>query len=429
MPSNLEFNLICDVDNHQTGRLVVQPFLADPELLVARCSVRLSHVKDNFLSQLAEKAVGAIAGRKRVVNDTPKSLHMSSSSAFDFLGLPTELRQHILVFTDLVTKWNEVEWNPLQGFYSRSRCATPGSLQNNPSRMHGIRNSIPGCHQPKEVACHSCWERSCSRGCFCKSYHSTSSNYHRCSCWSPPTSLFLVCKIIRQDALHIFFGRNRFVVAPEISDSQLSVVRSPPSRLPASIFLAETVPKDGLRHLRFLDIVIPPFGEEMPCFYCAEGSAEQLDWIQTLDRVKGQLNVPRLTIRLSFALWMPDKKITHYRRRMRNHQRLDILNCYQSILAPLKRLGKMKRLFIHMANPTATPANDREWYLPREEARAEKLIMGKDYNAVVAGKHLAPEGRWLEGHELGHDQNVPINWVAYVAELSPDEVTFAGGSI
>lgn len=126
----------------------------------------------------------------------------------------------------------------------------------------------------------ACWERNINSGCFCMSYHAVASNHHLCNCWAPPTALFLVCRyetrfaflvcpsirltyghrIMRQDALKVFFNQNRYVVAPEgggIGEGGFDPVSTSPTTLPITTFLQNVVPKDALQHLRYLEILFP----------------------------------------------------------------------------------------------------------------------------------------------------------------------------
>ena len=141
-----------------------------------------------------------------------------------------------------------------------------------------------------------CWRRSCPRGCYCRRHAAFSSSIH-CSCWVPPRAIFLVSRSVREDALCVFYSRNRFVVLPAGAKTWLAV-SSAPDKLPPSTFLRHVVPKDALRFLRHLEIVFPSFGEDVQCDYCPLKSPQFLEWKQTLQQVKPLLDLPKLTVRV-----------------------------------------------------------------------------------------------------------------------------------
>jgi hypothetical protein len=145
-----------------------------------------------------------------------------------------------------------VEWNAESNFY-----------------LHYSRRGCGGCFDgdldcPVDFNC-ACQFRHCWQvepayvGCFCRRYHAAFSS--KCHCWSPPTSLFLICKRLQEDAQEVFFGRNRFIIVPP-TGCTFPVVESTPARLGISIFLRDVLPWQVLPLLRSLEIVFPPFHDD-----------------------------------------------------------------------------------------------------------------------------------------------------------------------
>ena len=385
--------------------MAVRPFLAETHPVLAGCSIRLSHRKDPRLQKLAEKAVATTTG------SGPPVMHKGGTHTLSypsFMDLPPELRLHILTYTDLVTPFREVEWNPSHGWYFRYEM--PYCLMyRHPRDTHGSL----GVNCPKSTSWWqddtpylACWERSDPSGCYCRAYHTAYSTIHRCDCWAPPKSIFLVSHAMRQDAKQVFFGHNRIIVAPTggvISET----VSGSPERLPISVFLTGIIPKDALRYLRFLELVFPPFGKERPCAFCPAQSTEWHDWNETLEKVKDDLNLPKLTIRVYFAASLPPFEdhgheiVPSWRRQMTGVQSQAIQTSYLDTISPLKRLRGLGRFFAHLADPSLWVEGRElveETGLPALEHEVERVVMGDWYDSSAAGKVEETWSRWLEDH-------------------------------
>lgn len=78
-----------------------------------------------------------------------------------------------------------------------------------------------------------------------------------------------------------------------------------------------------------------------------------------------------------------------------------VLAKYFDILAPLKRLTGLAKLFVHLSDPTAW-AEDLQGSLDLEEMemRLEKSVMGDQYDATAHGKSQIKESRWLEDSDI-----------------------------
>ena len=106
-------------------------------------------------------------------------------------------------------------------------------------------------------------------------------------------------KAVSEIAREVFLGANRFVVVPEGGGwltCRYAVDRSP-ERMPAAIFLTWVVPRGALRHLRFLEVVFPPF--RTPWMLSHEPAYQQ--WQEAIEMVRDHLTLPALTLRVYFA--------------------------------------------------------------------------------------------------------------------------------
>lgn len=106
-PSQLQLFLVCDVEDIEIVKKVLRPLLKLPVL--ASCNIRLGRDQDSSLYNLARQAA------TRAVGQTSSSA--IPEKPFRFLDLPLELQHQILEYTDLVTPWREITWDPEEKFY------------------------------------------------------------------------------------------------------------------------------------------------------------------------------------------------------------------------------------------------------------------------------------------------------------------------
>ena len=369
----LQLHFVCDVKDLEAGTLAVMPFLHFPTLV--SCSVRLGPQYNPVLQELARKTARKAAA---YWTDEP-------GCPFRFLDLPQELRRQILEYTELVTPLREVEWNPEKGFslrYSTWRC--------------GDGYCPPTLHH----ACHfrNCWYRS-NIGCFCRLRHSAYSS--RCNCWSPPTSLFLVCRALQEDVQATFFMKNRFVITP--SGGCNRAAECTPRRLEISIFLTSIVPRNALGFLKFLEVVFPPFDED----YLRPHEPAYQDWLRTIDYITDKLYFPTLTLRVYMADHYPSgSDVTPFRTNMTKEQAFTILNMYARTLGPLAKLNRMDRFYADLSWPCAwtrwgrrsiekKPKYGQE-QMARINREIERLVMGDDYDSTSLSKSELGNSQWLE---------------------------------
>ena len=250
---NFELYLIADVHDHETALQVVGPILKFARL--RRCAIRLSHDPDPTLAKVAEETALRATGHQ--IDETGRR--------FRFLDLPREIRDQVLQYTDLVTPIKEIMWNPKAGY---SVCYCISSFDEEAEAFFGKNSAIGHSFKFR-----NCWATP-GMGCFCRRFHAVSSSM--CHCWSPPRSLFLVCRDILNDARKIFFSKNRFIITS--SKGPNGIAEGTPQRLEASVFLTNVVPLASLRYLRSIELVFPPFEDD----YLRATDPAYSDWLQTI---------------------------------------------------------------------------------------------------------------------------------------------------
>lgn len=352
---SLALSLVCDFDPQheytlEAARLTVAPLALFPPL--NDCHIRLCKIPSRPLQRLAEEAV--LQARPHA---SPLRLGGPKESS-PLTSLPPELRLRILEYTDLITPWEEVTWG-------------------RDLKFRGYRVVRPPCHLVREAQCPahilsgcrlSRCQCDCARpgsgpehGCFCRRRHAAFSL--ECNCWAPPTSLFLICRALHRDAEFVFFSGNRFIVhdfdatqpwavagpepesEPDVETEaeaeadtlHVGAARAvtecyPNKRFAASEFLRDVVPARCLAHLRFLELVFPPY-DPLP----HNDHPAVLDWCATLDWVRGKINAPALTIRFVMAdLYAAAED----RRRgaVTKEEGIEILKGYERVMQPVKPL-------------------------------------------------------------------------------------------
>ncbi|KAK0661207.1 hypothetical protein QBC41DRAFT_330468 [Cercophora samala] len=290
----LSLFLVCDVDptDSEAARLAVEPFSMLPPL--KECHLRLGERPNPHLQHLARETVSkALGAPATIINPSPSSFSR-------FLMLPRELRLRILCYTDLVTPIKEVSWDG-DGY----RADRPDHrIAHEAGTNWGTRAP---CRRDHHHGCQfgRCWLRSSENylvGCFCSINHTAVSS--TCRCWAPPTDLFLVCKSLYDEAQHVFFSQNRFIIhdlprtGPPSEDSILQGTDYPNSRLRASSFLGDKLSLSNLASLRFLELAFPAYGV---LAWPDDHHPAINDWQRTLIRVKDHINGPSLTVRVVMA--------------------------------------------------------------------------------------------------------------------------------
>ncbi|KAK3375815.1 hypothetical protein B0T24DRAFT_676724 [Lasiosphaeria ovina] len=338
---SLELALVCDIDpGHEyafeIAHLAVKPLALF--LPLKACHVRLAKTPNRPLQSLARQAVMQAHPSAKPPSLKPANSNISSPLA----SLPAELRVRILEYTDLVAPWKEVT-------YSRE------------DRGYLV------CHASHEVEC-PLDDPDMNVDCFCRRRHAAFSV--TCSCWAPPTDLFLVSRALCRDAQFVFFSTNRFVVhdsnatrgphlpsrlprPPRIPDGDTATSSTvmcfyPFDRFAASEFLRDVVPTHCLAHLCFLELVFPAYE---PDVWPHWEHASLQDWRATLFWARSRITAPALTVRI--VIGTPKK--AYSRQYPHDDQVAKILNGYECILTPLRQLVTgsegLRALHVQPAHP------------------------------------------------------------------------------
>ena len=391
-PNRLSFHLVCDVKSHEAAALATRPLTQVNHL--ADCSIRLGSHRDRLLENLARKVV------LHATKQTP-----DQQQPFRYLELPSEVRRQILENTDLVTPLCEVEWNPTDGFYLRYR-HLEGYLLGSESREGWFGHLICRYHE---------------QSCFCRRYHSAFDL--TCRCWQPPQSLFMVCRSMGDEAESVFYSKNRIVITP--GDRCDLAPKVNPARLEASVFF-NTFRPSTFRHLRFLEIVIPPFETG----YCPDRSAVHADLNAGIARIKDSLNLPNLVLRVYMANYSYyGCRVTSFRANMTKQQAFDIWFTYHRILLPFRAWVEegLKRFYIHLTYPQYWTRSTRrkvayadQNFLKKKtnlfEGLMRDMVMGKEHvGRCDQGREDVEESQWLAyiEHELGMLGGEPHNDVLW----------------
>ncbi len=388
-PRNLELSLVCDIDSQHEEAVDLAHSVVTPLCLLPllQCHIRLSSTRDSRLRQVAHDAVLESCGiaAPYLKPDTTKPT---------LLALPRELRVRILEFTDLVTPSQEVWWSRGDAKYVWQELGETDELA-------------------------QCWYRTTVAespiGCFCRRRHSASSA--TCTCWIPPKDLFLICRVIYQDAQLVFFSTNRFVVydwtrepwraprpreASEDGDDDKS--EYPFQRLAASKFLRTVVPTHCLAYLRFLELVFPPYH---PRTWPQMDDSAILDWNETVTWLQDKINGPALTIRLVAADESNGDPHGAGPDHITEAEGDTIHRGYMELLKPLEQLTKgpngLARFYVDLRYPWewtdevlgAHPPQNRSRLVEVKRGelkkRVERRVLGDRYDGQYANERQEPK--------------------------------------
>lgn len=255
--STLRLMLSYDVPDLQTGVQVVAPLLGTQSL--ANCAVLFSRRYNFELEALARVTCRRAMGQR------------IQTASFHFLDLPPEIRFRILQYTDLVLDAGWVQWTP-RGHYvatgAKSSCS--GVQKGLEERLHTLTKTYSRC---LTTFCH----------------RSSAAYYSECSCWKPPTALFLISHQLRRDAQAVFFRRNRFVVEP--SRIGTTHARNITDGSEICRFFRE-VAVGSFLYLRRLDIAIMQTRTDDPIWN---------DWLDVINIMKDELCLSVLRLGLHFT--------------------------------------------------------------------------------------------------------------------------------
>ena len=409
VPGRLELSLVCDIDSEHeqtvdVAKSVVEPLRFLPSL--KNCHVRLCKTPDCRLQRVAQEAA---LGK---VGITTPYLDPSPTQQRNLMTLPRELRLRILEYTDLITPGREVTWSR-----EDSDCKYTGL-------GYGCKWRCP--HDARSI-CHftRCWylkKAAWLVGCFCRRRHAAFSTTDTCTCWSPPgPNLFLVCRALYKEAQLVFFSGNRFIVhdfyaAPAYKLPELPLEDDPwgegpwPSREPypyerfaASHFLRDVMPTDCIAHLRFLELVFPPY---YPPTWPETDHPAMQDWRKTVSWLRDKINGPALTLRLVVAPLSHVVPINYLRVTITVEEGEITHEAYMNLVRPLRQLAEgpnaLAKFYASLPYPweqtEASKIRGRgdNWYWLHKEVRelrerTERLVMGDRYDSLYAVNKEAPE--------------------------------------
>ncbi|KAK3299853.1 uncharacterized protein B0H64DRAFT_379291 [Chaetomium fimeti] len=388
----LELFFVCDIDPQNTyaleaARLALAPVTLFPRL--RDCHVRLSKKPSYALQQVAQAAVLQACDKASPARLGPADLKRSSA----LTNLPPELRVRILEYTDLITPWKEVTWSRQHRGYQlvQSLCSAFSSRDNGkcPADVHnGCR--LHRCDPDLDADLGYAPLTGC---CFCRVRHSAAS--FACNCWAPPTYLFLICRTLYQDAEFVFFSRNRFIVHDFHAREPCTSTESyyPFDRLAASEFLRDIIPTHCLAHLRFLELVFPPY---VPHGWPGKDHPAILDWVATVGWARSRINAPALTLRVVMADFHTGPATG---RTVMTEALVDGIGIGQScIFNPLKPLireeGGLANFYMQVAHP-ARWTEDFLYLVHRAEVTGDHEFLERlhrDFNEAIERRVRGPAG-------------------------------------
>jgi hypothetical protein len=214
-----------------------------------------------------------------------------------------------------------------------------------------------------------------------------------------------------RDAQLVFFSRNRFIVhdvqawpgwaldytVQEPPDPETASIENsyPYERLAASHFLRDVVPADCLAHLRFLELVFPPY---WPDSWPVGQHPAIVDWHNTAKWLRGKIDAPALTIRVVFADFLPDP--AGRREGTTKDEGKQIVRGYMHIVHALKPLIQhdgLASLYVQAAFPWAWACNvipqllePDDWWTQELAERVKRL---KDFLERMPGCEAMVDSR------------------------------------
>ena len=210
----------------------------------------------------------------------------------------------------------------------------------------------------------------------------------------------------------MLYSENRFIVID--GPSNYPVGPWPPGDYPhksfaASQFLRDVVPRHCLGHLRFLEIVFAPFNHlNKP----RDGHPALVDWLETWELAKHNLNLPVLTLRLIVATCAHSGHQGFGE--MTRAQGKEVLAVYNSIVHPLRRLGPtsdggLARFYAELAWPwrwttwvsvkleAMSNQEAYDWLASKDrelKRRTEQFVMEERYERVCVAAREPQASAW-----------------------------------
>ncbi|ORY04578.1 hypothetical protein BCR34DRAFT_633984 [Clohesyomyces aquaticus] len=391
-PRRLTLSLILGTTDMDSVKAILEPLRELP--LLKHCAISVQ--RSNGMEVLPEASSVAkrldSSGLSRLVRKTLSRVTQTTShhgSTFRYLDLPPELRFRILEYTELVST-EDIDWNPV-----RSK-RVPDHISCGCEEEFGFEaiKHVGGCvcreliydsiKFGNERCCRECRPSMEPGLCFClfRTFNFSTS----CVCSTRLHPLLLVSQRVRQDAIPIYYSRNRFVILP-YGSPPLSQIKWDPvgwryrymfpegHRSELSIFIS-SIPPYALQHIRWLEWVLPAF----PSNYLQEDTIAWRDYLDTLQVMSLAMNLTSLTLSITMSEY-DVHGIGEYA------IPVGTMESFERVITPVHQLHGLKDCFIYLRGDFY-PAG-RVFH----EGRLERFVMGSGYDSSRRGK---PAERFTE---------------------------------
>jgi hypothetical protein len=239
--------------------------------------------------------------------------------------------------------------------------------------------------QIQRSCCEECRPTAATAMCFCSNKNHVLST--TCQCPSIRHALFSVSRVVREDAIAIYYPLNRFLVTPYGSPTMREIrleqdvpgLSWPPEgisalpRIELSLYIS-SLARNAMQHIRWLEWLLPTSGVD----YLLPNTPAWFDYLDTLDMMRNAMNIQNLT----FILNMGAQGHRHWW-----HEYSGALvspsnwQWYEQIALALRRLGPLKDCFIYLSRCTQDVKRRDHC-----EKSLEKEIMGSKYDSERRGK-------------------------------------------
>lgn len=409
LPGTLNLHLACHSLDEVVIAAILQPLTKHPGVL-----------KDfdfHLNTKVNLDKIPSALTRDIALPVTFKEQRQICTKPFRYLDLPTEIQERILANTDLVTPTRELYWN-LNGKYTY--CVGETDEVHCNSNVHkGLEPQycLPfRCRIESRVPCH-------------KHRH----GYGICSqCWTPPQSVMLTNRTIREHAIRVLWRYNRVVIYPWVGYDYAIEEPSTEKQLLQFYRFITTAQPFLLRNLRNLELFLPniAFNDPLETTSSDEPTIPSTvadHWQSAITQLRDCADVERLTVTVNM---MVDDAV----RGQHNHSRapsfygrgpkskqvlLLSLENHIRCLHPLQLLRHMKRFYVRLEPLYTVARNSQTEYfdlsyenlsdvdenkatqsilhnLRRAEALLEKSVMGEDYDSELLGKGQETPSSWIK---------------------------------
>jgi len=339
-PGKLKLSVVCDTIDYATAKQITKPLLELPHL--SEFSIRLGQLPDASVKNLAQDVVYQLTAQ---AEHNPRPF-------FNFSALPAEVQTQILAYTDLVSL-DSITW------------------------IHKTNLEFISC-------CLQC--TSTLETCCCPPLHAAYTSM-ACCCWVMPSALFLVSRKVRDQALEIFFSRNRFEIWPERREDE---PRLQPDSTHVLEFL-QALPAVALRYIRSLHIKVRLLEYQV----VGPGTEFQSNWNTTIDFISRNLEIPQLCLSIQ-DVGGRAMRISYYTTGYTDAESAEDdefeWQLYQHLAAPLAVLKGLRDFAIRFSRS----GSFGRFHAERERI-LERRVLGDAYHDAVRAKEKArEEGRVVE---------------------------------